>query len=386
MKRNCLYRKIEKFSFTLVCLLASANLYADIKVEVFIDADKGYETGTVVTGIAGDNEIIVPLENVTSGVHLISFRTKDDTGKWSTTITRPIYIYDADGFDGAEYYIDKDPGTGNGKLLNISEQGNISFIVPTESLEIGPHTLTVRLRSGSTWMASMTKSFVVTPNSVLFEWFFDEDPGVGNANQKEANIGNNVFLLPVADITPGAHTFSFRTRDAANRWSTTCVRPLFVTEKIDDLSYLEYFIDQDPGRGNGEEIGLSPDNESSFFINTESLSEGSHQFNLRAKDNSGRWLDLYSAPFKILVQSGVKDINWKSTVNISRNNDAIIISSDSLKPGSRIDIVDVNGMILHTSEWSDGESVKNIGLNTNGHYVIVVITDTDGFKYSKLLH
>ncbi len=384
MRWNAINGQLCRSIAIVLSLLGCGALYADVKVEIFIDSDKGYDAGMVFVGQVGENEFVLPLEDISAGAHIISFRTSDESG-WSSTVTRTFCVFEAEGADGAEYFIDADPGNGMGKQLTITENGSISFVVPTQSLSVGAHTLTVRLRSGGTWTASMTRTFVVTPNSFVFEWFFDEDPGVGMANQEEASEGDNVFMLSTAELTPGAHLFSSRTCDAAKRWSTTDVKPLYVTEKIDGLAGAEYFVDEDPGEGYGEEVALSDGGEGAFVINTENLSEGVHQLTLRGVDFSGKWHIVFSAPFEVRVESGVSVIEWKNAFKVYREGELIRLSSENPEDGSEVKVVNLKGIVLHTSLWRDGESTKTIQVNSGERQVIVMVTSPDGYRFTKLV-
>ena len=54
-----------------------------------------------------------------------------------------------------------------------------------------------------------------------FEYYFDADPGVGNATTvtitANANI-NDSFTLPIGNLTEGFHTLYIRAKDDANVW------------------------------------------------------------------------------------------------------------------------------------------------------------------------
>ncbi|MCB9188684.1 MAG: hypothetical protein H6599_05310 [Flavobacteriales bacterium] len=93
----------------------------------------------------------------------------------------------------AEYFINTDPGVGNGTPITITTPNDTvlqPFTVPTSSLAFGPHTLWIRtMDANGSWSiyddiifyVSDTTSLVTTqPEIVGAEYFFDTDPGVGN--------------------------------------------------------------------------------------------------------------------------------------------------------------------------------------------------------------
>ncbi|MDE5905174.1 hypothetical protein [Duncaniella sp.] len=163
---------------------------AQTQVEIFVDGDKGIGNGLMFDATDGFNGYSIPLAGLEPGVHIVSFRACVDGKRWSPTVTRVLYINEANLTPSAEYSL---------------------------------------------------------------EWFVDSDPGVGKGNQLEPADGEGLFKLPTADLTPGAHTIFVRVRSLDNRWSPTCTLPLYVLENY-NLDRLEYYIDDDPGEGSGCEI------------------------------------------------------------------------------------------------------------------------------------
>lgn len=367
--------------FATSILMPSLN--AGIKVEVFLDKDNGHGNGIIFDTNIGDNSIEIPMEGVSEGAHIISFRTTDDNDLWSTTITRVIYVFSSQNVEGGEYFIDDDPGTGAGIPLSISGNSVSTFYVPTGNLSIGPHTLTTRLLKNGVWGESMSKSFVVMPSSLLFEWFFDADPGVGLATQEEASAGDNVFMIPTENIQPGAHLFSSRVRDSAGRWSATTTHPIYVTEKIDPIVRTEYFVDSDPGEGNGNHVTLSDNGESSFIVATAELSIGQHTLTLRGQDASGKWHELFSAPFSITEASGVNTVEWEMRFDAYVEGENVKLVTDNIESGSKVMIVNLQGIILHESKLTDTSSPLLIPIDKGNGYIVIAIMSPDGRRSVK---
>lgn len=382
-------KSLRLFGCLLTASLATSvlipSLSAGIRVEVFIDNDKGYGNGTLFGAQIGDNSLEIPMEGVSEGTHTISFRTKDDSGSWSTTITRILYVFTSQNVENGEYYIDNDPGEGNGHSIPVTENNVTSFIVPTGTLSVGPHTLTVRLMKNGAWGESMTKSFVVTPSSLLYEWFFDTDPGLGQAFQKEATAGDNIFVLPTESLKPGAHLFSSRVRNTAGRWSTTVSRPIYVTEKVTGIISAEYFVDSDPGEGYGNHVTLSDGGEAAFIVPTDNLSAGMHSLTLRGRDASGKWYELFCAPFSVVENSGVNSVEWKMQFNIYREGDCLKLLTEDIENGSEITIVNLQGVVLYESTLTDTSEPQLLPINPSNGYIIVNITSPDGKRSAKLV-
>lgn len=132
------------------------------------------------------------------------------------------------------------------------------------------------------------------------EYFFDEDPGLGKAAWMNANTdaeGNFSFQPSTDGLSPGNHLFGFRAYLAddgnGNRnYGPTITQQVFVPESEDwaAISRVEYFWDEDPGRGKATAIAIAPGssvNLDAIEISTESLTPGTHLLGLRAFGSMG---------------------------------------------------------------------------------------------------
>lgn len=146
-------------------------------LEWFIDADPGIGSGNCIDATTGKNVYLLPLEGVSAGVHTLGLRSCNQTGVWSNTLTRLLYVAEPDPTEyvAAEYYIDNDPGEGLATSVGISRDG-CTFAVPTESLDVGDHSLVLRGRYDTgVWATVLAAPFrVTTPGGVAqIEWLHD---------------------------------------------------------------------------------------------------------------------------------------------------------------------------------------------------------------------
>ncbi|NHE56776.1 T9SS type A sorting domain-containing protein [Cyclobacterium plantarum] len=131
------------------------------------------------------------------------------------------------------------------------------------------------------------------------EYFFNADPGFGAAiplDITQADRISTAFTLSTNELESGMHQLFIRVRDEQGNWSMTSSRIFFI-DPIPaanlHLQSLEYFIDADPGFGNGTPINV--ENQSTIALDlTGDLSDrnldfGFHQLYIRALDNQGRW-------------------------------------------------------------------------------------------------
>lgn len=214
-----------------------------------------------------------------------------------------------------EYYVDTDPGYGNATALAITASTQLAGLTISLNPALyttGMHRLQVRARdSAGAW--SMTQQMLfykpagspgitLLPKINYAEWFIDTDPGRGAANSVPLTAATDISSINCtvnnATLATGIHRFHFRARDSLGNWSLlqqwlffkpAAITPLPALPKI---TYLEYYIDNDPGRGLATSIPITPATDLaalSIPINPGTLSGGMHRFHLRARDSLGAW-------------------------------------------------------------------------------------------------
>ena len=125
------------------------------RIEYFFDTDPGCGLANALE-VPGNGEVsyALPLVGVGSGAHLLCLRAQDEQGRWSTVLSRPLYVINAsDGeVTAMEYFFDKaDPGVGNATAVAIPDTHakEFSFDLDISQLAVGEHQLCVRVRDGN---------------------------------------------------------------------------------------------------------------------------------------------------------------------------------------------------------------------------------------------
>jgi hypothetical protein len=144
---------------------------------------------------------------------------------------------------------------------------------------------------------------------VQAEYFFDSDPGYGNGQAINISSANQIEIDEYIDVTilnPGFHSIHFRFKDENNQWSSVYSKGFYIEKNMGDMkliNYVEYFYDADPGYGNGIPItDFTPSTyfEELFFSDISGLTEGTHEFFIRLRDESGQWSQTYTQEFDLL--------------------------------------------------------------------------------------
>ena len=165
---------------------------------------------------------------------------------------------------------------------------------------------------------------------VAYEYFFDEDPGQGQAGNLEDDIvgatididlgaqetfidltGTSIPEDLINQLEDGFHTLCMRFKDANGFWSHTTTRVIRKIEGVvsspeaANLVAYEYFFDEDPGQGKAGDEGddiigqtidleapVSQESDIDYQIPVailDQLSAGFHNLAIRVKNETGEW-------------------------------------------------------------------------------------------------
>lgn len=238
-----------RYILSLAFLLGSIqlSLCQVTNVEYFLNQDPGFGKATAVSVTAGaeiSKDFVVPLTGLNGGFHTLFLRAKDAQGNWSLTGRHNFVIAPAKSttVSAIEYFLDTDPGFGNGTSVPITPGAAIitDVVIPLTNTPAGYHVLHVRSKDDLGQWSLTTRytfyAYATTGTSVTgAEYFIDTDPGIGSGTSLPFNSGANTTIaatIPLTDVSYGFHTLFIRTRDNEGRWSLT-------THKV-------FYVDNDP--------------------------------------------------------------------------------------------------------------------------------------------
>ncbi len=331
-------------AWLLCCSLGQAQQLT--AAEYFLDADPGLGAGTpigVSTGNVVNANFAVNTTGIPVGFHTLSTRFKDAAGTWGIAAARLFYIYGASGGSGGgpapdlaagEYFIDVDPGVGQGQSFAVTPgaQASAAFAVNTSGLPVGFHSLSMRFKDvNGLWGMTAARLFYIygasggsgggpAPDLAAGEYFIDVDPGVGQGQSFGITTGpqaSAAFAVDASALPIGFHNLSMRFKDVNGLWGMTEARLFYVyggnggsTTPASPIVASEYFFDADPGVGNGTALptGAPQDNVSvNTAIDASALAIGAHVLTIRMKDADGRWGIAESRPFVVLEAGALQN-------------------------------------------------------------------------------
>nr|WP_320193973.1 RHS repeat-associated core domain-containing protein [uncultured Desulfobacter sp.] len=237
--------------------------------EYFIDHDPGPGNAIALDPLDGafdsvEEEIEIadlPVDHLTSGPHTVFVRFKTTDGHWG--LARPMrtdplfssphnFVVEGEKWiAAAEYYIDSDPGLGQGTslgavdgLLDSNQEELVLPDIDVSHLMPGLHTLYLRVQDNEgTWGVVRQTRFTIyeEPDAIVAaEYFFDTDPGTGmgiplpakdgayDGPEEEAELSG----VDISGLSEGVHTLYVRFLNALGRWSAPMEQPVGINRPV----------------------------------------------------------------------------------------------------------------------------------------------------------
>ncbi len=290
-----------------------------IEAEYFFDIDPGIGNATplsITPGDSSDLKFLLPTSTLAEGFHTLHLRYKNDSTGWSMYESRTFQIQGNRIIDPdpnllyAEYFFDSIPVNGNGIPISFTPGDSTIFlkVISSTGLSPGFHTVFIRFRNDSSlWSMYSAQQFNVQADQILFsnaslfdaEYFFNTDPGVGNGKSINIIPGDSTELITkfsTDGLSAGFHNFYIRFIDDSLNWSfyrsgNFFIQPDPIPLPPTQLIGGEYFIDNDPGLGNGTPISMSPSDSLNvqLTLGTDGIDTGYHYVYARVLSSNNIW-------------------------------------------------------------------------------------------------
>lgn len=315
--------------------------------------------------------------------------------------------------NNAEYYWDTDPGEGNATSLTAVD-GNFDNVIEdvlqnTSSIPSanGFHTFAIRFKDNLGNWGPVFKNILHTGNNSITgavtitngEYFWDNDPGEGNANPLTTLDGN--FDSAIEDIlqsniiipqSTGFHVLNVRIKDDQGVWGPAFKNVIHtgtpsITGAV-NLTNAEYFWDTDPGEGNATALTAVDGNfdnviESILQSNIPiSQPTGFHIFNVRVKDNQGVWGQVFKNVMYIENSVlGTKEVKLSKNIVCYPNPADDMINFNAT---GKMNIYSSEGRLVISKDNVDGSKGVNVSSLIKGNYILT-LENKDGRFSSKFI-
>ena len=309
----------------LLFIIPTLLLSQDIdKYEYYVGTDPGVGNGTIV--MVGPDESVSFLDSIPSstfspGLNMVCIRFGNDDAIWG--LAKCMFILytptSQDSIIVLEYFFDDDPGLDEGQKIDLTEESiDIDNIeVSIVGLETGLHKIGMRAgNSANQWSPTVSQTFFIAKaidpiELVSGEYYIDEDPGLGMANELSIAPSNQIFdefEITLNGLSPGFYTLCVRFLNEFDEWSSTQCSPFFIQEFFDGTPGIaagEFWIGTDPGVGNANDIRFVEPGKMAILFDQAmltGLAPGTHTIYSRVKDSSGTWSMIYNFDFTIDAQ------------------------------------------------------------------------------------
>jgi hypothetical protein len=393
-------------------MIASASAQNITRIEYFFNTDPGFGQATPLNGFTSSADVAnfqtsINLSSVSIGVNNLYVRAEDANGKWSITNKIPFVKVDVSTSDivRAEYFFNTDPGFGQATALtgftSSANVANFQTSINLSSVSDGVNNLYVRAEDANgSWSITNVIPFikvdVSTSDIVRAEYFFNTDPGFGQATPftlpVSKNISKQALTIDIESAPPGINTLYVRTEDSNGSWSLTNWLTFIKGTVAGNISALEYFIDTDPGFGMATPVDLVPAEDiSSYNFNADVSSvtvNTTHNLFIRAKDINGVWSLTNILSFTRTPGVGMDEITDASaefTVFPNPATDKIILQCSPDKEMDKIELIDIQGKLMPVqSSGNSTEKQIDISMLTKGIYFIKITSGKD-VVYKKIV-
>lgn len=394
----------DNYSSTLLRTVFKVALFdGNAKVEYFWDTDPGIGNATnypvTLSGSEPAVTLSLPTDGIANGAHLLGMRVYN--GCWSHTYYYIVAVANNGALaDKVEYFWDDDPGIGLAIQQPLTVDGSTAIAaleIPTDTLKGGVHLLGMRVGCGEQWSSTLTRIVAVAPNNGAIErveYFWDTDPGIGNATDYPVNAnGSHTTMtldIPTDTLSTGVHLLGLRS--FCGEWSSTLLHYVAVSATGGAIERVEYYWNEDPGYGQATALPFTGD--ALAFVDTEIVSPadyGTHVLHIRALSN-GMWSTPYVQKFCInaipamelpsdTVCVGEQFIVYNMTEGAT---DATTYSWDMNGDGKEDSQADDAFVYTYTKagNYMATLSVKTVGDCENTCHVPIVVLPTDAPKVS----
>jgi PKD repeat protein len=286
------------------------------KYEYWFDNDYSNKT---ITSISPTNQLnlnsMVPTTGLSKGIHVFNFRAQQTNGKYSNVVSQFFYktsqIANSNRkIKAYQYWYDNDLSNAVNIPVTNQQQININELLQTTTLAGGIHTFNIRFVDNTDlWSSTVSQFFykATQASSVSriiteYEYWFDNNYSnaiqVSTPNQQQVNINQ---LIQTSSLTSGIHTFNIRFKDNTNLWSCAVSQffykaPAVAATNREIIAY-EYWFDNNYSNAITTTTPAQQQVNINQLIQTASITNGIHTFNIRFKDNTQQWSSVASQFF-----------------------------------------------------------------------------------------
>ena len=260
--------------------------------------DNRYDNGTenslpVTNGV----EVFLPTNNLTPGYHTAYFYFTDNTGKRSgITVNNFFKNTGSSPVSIMEYWFDN--AFENRETESFTDAGNIDLNLSTNTLEMGPHTVYYRFKTGTeTWSSVSASAFdklTTSGGTTKMEYWFNGD--FDNRSAETVTDLSNVDLnINTNGVPPGTNILYTRFQKTNGYWSGITTTSFVKNETGNNGWQYQYWVDSTMGFAKTVSIGNPATID--YDADVSSADTGWHIIYSRFRRNNGLWSGITADSF-----------------------------------------------------------------------------------------
>lgn len=219
-----------------------------VAYEYWVDADYGNKVLVNTTSSSQFNlNSVLSLASLTTGLHAIHIRFKDNQGVWSS-VQSNFFLRAANEISllptltKFEYWFDGDYGNVISGTLAPQQQLTFVQLVSTSGLSDGLHTVHFRFEDANgSWSSALSQFFLKHGNSsalteelVQYEYWFDNDfASAIQGSMSNTPVQTLTTSLDASALSNGLHVVRYRFKSTSQKWSS--VQSNFFLKQENDI-------------------------------------------------------------------------------------------------------------------------------------------------------
>lgn len=248
------------------------------------------------------------VDQLSDGLHIVSFRFKDEYGQWSGVCSQFFYKFSMPStsikrVSGYQYWYDGNESSGVVQSITQTDVFTFFDSLNLSALPEGLHFFSIRFKDNTgEWSSCISQFFYKYSNQISnikklnsIEYWFDSDYS-GRAKQIFPSTGIFIFSdsLEITTISEGLHTLSIRFLDDAGQWSGT-ISQFFYNEKKETNSsntitgYRYWFDNMDTSLNLVDIVPFINPIVLDTTIILDGVDSGKHMIHFQFKDVNGVW-------------------------------------------------------------------------------------------------
>jgi len=257
---------------------------------------------------------MISATSLTEGLHSFNLRFKDDSARYSSTISQFFYKQAAGNspvasINAYQYWFDND--FAGSALQSVTGTGtlNLQVALSAAALTNGLHLFHLRFRDNSNqWSGTVSQFFYKavaagigdTNEMNAYQYWFDD-----TFNQAQvvpvSPVGQLQLsaALPAATLSNGLHTLHIRFRDKTNQWSSIVSQFFYkaVASGIggtNEMNAYQYWFDDTFNQAQVVTVSPVGQLQLSAALPAATLSNGLHTLHIRFRDKTNQWSSTLS--------------------------------------------------------------------------------------------